>query len=487
MGNITVYFKDLNVISDDTYHHEFIVWTDDHGNKTYIRGGPKPGWGGGSGSSGVDEPGSGFNFPFGPIWVSTDPYNNAARDYPKSGTDPGDVVATGPDSQLAPDFQKMVTEGNKINRENIGYAFGGPNSNTVVTTLLKAAGLRLPTGNKLIDPLASPGADMTLDNGHYSATRGYLALIGNAFDRGLHDVERGFRGASTTSPRTHESPRLAEDGFRSPVVKVRAAAATARALYAAKQAAENAADPMRALRTNVTAMARGKTNSVAPVWGTKPGARAPFGSAHHTAMESFRAAIRRMVHDRPAYATHRALLPAGEAAAPVGTKGHAAPGEAASAPRHALSAASIDATAPCGQGFAAFGRAQPGSFIAQASELRKAMAARTPWMASRARSESIFSRLAAKRQNTLPSIAPIGRRDGAIDSDARLMPYHFGPADFAGHHQSAPSPPVTQKIDRQKLRGVLEDLLSHQARLPPSGATAFDPRLTPAWSGQQPA
>jgi hypothetical protein len=263
------------------------------------------------------------------------------------------------------------------------------------------------------------------------------------------------------------------------------AAATARALYAATQAAENAADPVRALRTNLTAMARGKTNSVAPVLAEKPAARAPRASARHTVMDSFRAAIRQMMHDPAAYAAHHAQSAMGHAAAPVGTKDHTAPGEATNAPSEALSAASIAATVRRGQGLAAWGRAQPGRFSAQTSELRKAMAAHKLCVAGRARSESIFSGLTANRQNTLPSIAPVSRRDGALDPEARLMPYHSGSATHIASQHAALDQPAPQKIDSQKLRGALEDLLSRQARLPPSGATAFDPRLTPAWPGLQ--
>jgi hypothetical protein len=38
-------------------------------------------------------------------------------------------------------------------------------------------------------------------------------------------------------------------------------------------------------------------------------------------------------------------------------------------------------------------------------------------------------------------------------------------------------------ITRDEFGGLLEDYLNRQARLPPRGATGFDPRLSPAWAG----
>jgi hypothetical protein len=50
---------------------------------------------------------------------------------------------------------------------------------------------------------------------------------------------------------------------------------------------------------------------------------------------------------------------------------------------------------------------------------------------------------------------------------------------------SAPMAGADKKIDPRSLRGALEELLDRQSRLPPSGASAFDPLLTPAWPGLQ--
>jgi len=84
VGNISVYFKNLNVAGDTTYYHEFIVWTDDNGTRQYIRGGPAANVdfgsnsGGGSGVGGVDAPGSGINLPFGSILVRNGDYTSGS-------------------------------------------------------------------------------------------------------------------------------------------------------------------------------------------------------------------------------------------------------------------------------------------------------------------------------------------------------------------------------------------------------------------------
>jgi hypothetical protein len=240
---------------------------------------------------------------------------------------------------------------------------------------------------------------------------------------------------------------------------------------------------MRALRRNLTALARGKPVSVAPVAGAKPGVRAPFVTANHAAGESSPDAIRQLAYDSPENPTRRAQFTAAPATPVVVEDGETSAGAASAGPNHLFGAASIIAALRRSQGLSVLGRAQPGSFITQASELRKAMAAHKPWVIARASSGAPFSRFAAKRRNTLPSIAPIGRRDGGAHSTERQMSHKSDPVSSNGSQHSARHVPAEQKLDPLKLGGMLEELLTRQARLPPSGATAFDPRLTPAWPG----
>jgi hypothetical protein len=88
-------------------------------------------------------------------------------------------------------------------------------------------------------------------------------------------------------------------------------------------------------------------------------------------------------------------------------------------------------------------------------------------------------------REALPSIAPIGRRGMAEASGERMIARYDEIGEQAARQHSKPDIPAAQKLDPLKLRSALQDLLTQQARLPPSGATAFDPRVTPAWPGLQ--
>lgn len=220
MGKIEVYFKNLNYADDKAYYHEFVVWTPDKGLPQFIRGGPKAneglgsGSGGGSGSAGSAGAKDGVNVPFGSILVINGTYDKKhAQDWAKPGADPSQIILTGSDQKLEPFWQKMVVEGQKINRANIAYAFGGPNSNTVATTLLQAAGLPQPKGNGLNGPTPAPGEDMSLLGQHYSARRGYLELTENAAVRGSGDIEHdlgallnGFHAALKAAAEKRTAP-----------------------------------------------------------------------------------------------------------------------------------------------------------------------------------------------------------------------------------------------------------------------------------------
>jgi len=88
-------------------------------------------------------------------------------------------------------------------------------------------------------------------------------------------------------------------------------------------------------------------------------------------------------------------------------------------------------------------------------------------------------------REALPSIAPIGRRGMAEASGEQMIAHYDGIGEQGARQHSKQEISAAQKLDPLKLRNALEDLLTRQARLPPSGATAFDPRLTPAWPGLQ--
>jgi hypothetical protein len=127
-----------------------------------------------------------------------------------------------------------------------------------------------------------------------------------------------------------------------------------------------------------------------------------------------------------------------------------------------------------GRNYTALAQGRPGSV---ANELHLAMKHIV------ARSAPVLSGYSVSNTQSLPSIAPIGHRarDGiSADQTVARSADNVLPAP---DRNSTPVLPAGQQIDHRQLRGALEDLLNRQARLPPSCATAFDPRLSPAWPG----
>jgi hypothetical protein len=91
---------------------------------------------------------------------------------------------------------------------------------------------------------------------------------------------------------------------------------------------------------------------------------------------------------------------------------------------------------------------------------------------------------AVSNHEGLPSIAPIRRHSGRHAIAPERTPTQAsgaGRIETSGYLAANALP--QSPIDANQLRHALEDLLNSQARLPPSGGAAFDPRLTPAWPG----
>jgi hypothetical protein len=103
---------------------------------------------------------------------------------------------------------------------------------------------------------------------------------------------------------------------------------------------------------------------------------------------------------------------------------------------------------------------------------------------SKAISPQMATGLTPVLREKLPSIAPIG-------SAGRVMNAAYQQAASRDMNADVQPPPAQRMpqfsaaaaIDSRQLSRALRELLDHQGRLPPSGATAFDPRLTPPWPG----
>jgi hypothetical protein len=94
---------------------------------------------------------------------------------------------------------------------------------------------------------------------------------------------------------------------------------------------------------------------------------------------------------------------------------------------------------------------------------------------------ALYMSLTSQRE-VLPSIAPAAGRPGVM-STQQLTRHHSMAISSSDCQDSIAAHSMAKKIGKQNLRLAMSDLLNAQARLPPSGPTAFDPRLTPAWAG----
>jgi len=405
LGNITVYYKPLNFGVSDSYHDEFIVWTNDAGVKQIIRGGSYAdlGFGSesgdGSGVSGVDSPESGFNFPFGSVIV-TPRGTYASRtslDHDQKGTDPQDVIITGKDSELRPYWQKMASEGKKI----------------------------------------------------------------------IDDLANDLSGAPSAI-----------------VTKLRAAAAAARVDYAVNRAVENAANPVLALHRMLMTTAARKSISVAPSSRAKRGVNQPIFHSQQVITGVLPDAARQISGQLPVYANFLARTGFDVALAPAVKFAGAAGGLPQTlAPR--LGATFLGEVNRRKSKYTGLVQGRPGSLVSELQLSLKNKAAMTPWVAGAAGSAPVFSRLSETKRQTLPSIAPVSRRVRDEVSAEPLVARNADNGLPTAGQSAAPVLPAGQRIDQRQLRGALDELLSRQGRLPPSGGAAFDPLLTPAWPGLQ--
>ena len=121
------------------YYHLFILYTDNEGRRFYFRGGPSPTAGGG----------------YGNIVVTCDRYVRGQNEY-----DPANLIEDvyhGTDACTKLNIIKTTL--NQIERWNIPYVPAGPNSNSVIATLLHASGLPLRK-----PAVPTPGFEMEITN-----------------------------------------------------------------------------------------------------------------------------------------------------------------------------------------------------------------------------------------------------------------------------------------------------------------------------------
>jgi hypothetical protein len=149
------------------------------------------------------------------------------------------------------------------------------------------------------------------------------------------------------------------------------------------------------------------------------------------------------------------------------------------------------------EGFDAFIRRQPAEFYSD------------PILLGRDNSTSPERRLSGTGfDDVLPTIAPIRKSSWSTDTpfdrvghqtntipnpsrgghmrDDNLVKRSPAAGLGAPHETSGANDfgQITKVIDKTSLAQAMAEIFDQEARLPPSGATGFDPRLTPAWAGQ---
>lgn len=389
-----------------------------------------------AGQFSFDRPRGGVDVPFGSIYVKSGDYLPHTPDYPLAGESPYPchIIKSGSDGELKPLWDKMTNEGNAINRENIGYGFASPNSNTVVTTLLEVAGLPQPKGNGLDGPTPAPGADMLLLDHHYSAALGYDDLAVNAAARGWRDVG-------------HDLGAVLGEFHK-----------------ALKAAAAKGKTTMGGMGLYDVALAAGRPGlgGFAPVAGT---AKPPPGQKSRVAASMGEAGFAQgglkgvqadagrltMRPDTGGESSYHAVL--AQARSQV----------AASQARRATDRAALHLPARGAAGVGALSFAPPASGRAvDGVSLHAGMpgGAGAPGLRQRGSvSGSVHGAFAAAEA---ASAAP-----GALEAQ-----------DFTAAREAAAAQPVPFDIGR-----ALDNYFFRQSRLPPIGAAGFNPLLSPVWAG----
>jgi len=122
-----------------------------------------------------------------------------------------------------------------------------------------------------------------------------------------------------------------------------------------------------------------------------------------------------------------------------------------------------------GSKYAAFAQGRPGSLVPEIHRAQRHIKPGLP-------------KFSISRREMLPSVAPVAVRPTVMSTRQANAP-HSTAISSVEEHDLIERNAVKQTIDKQNLRVALNNLLNAQARMPPSGPTAFDPSLTPAWAG----
>ena len=96
----------------------------------------------------------------------------------------------------------------------------------------------------------------------------------------------------------------------------------------------------------------------------------------------------------------------------------------------------------------------------------------------------LTSSVVGRNRGQSNSIAPVANREQhtMASADVTQVQRRF-PRSLPASQNEAQKPRLYEPMHMTDLKQEISDLLNRQARLPPAGATGFDPRLSPAWAG----
>jgi hypothetical protein len=111
---------------------------------------------------------------------------------------------------------------------------------------------------------------------------------------------------------------------------------------------------------------------------------------------------------------------------------------------------------------------------AQARSYAPPVTLRRDWQAADAQQQ---------RGDGLDGPAALAKQNFATADGLKLAPRHLSSASQAGGGVASPQASVSADLHQADLYQALDALFYRESRLAPSGGSAFDPLLTPAWAG----
>jgi hypothetical protein len=146
MENISVHYKFLSSVGNQSFYHKYVTYTNSSGYTFYARGGPTaspPGNPLSNLTNAQANPSSwSGSSPFGDIGTESGEYIPGTIDWDDEGDDPSEIIKSGED--LSGEWNNIKKSFDDIAKEKWAYRPISQNSNTTVDEALNRSGLPLP-------------------------------------------------------------------------------------------------------------------------------------------------------------------------------------------------------------------------------------------------------------------------------------------------------------------------------------------------------